>query len=163
MHSKCPAQHSAHLLLLQNQPHLQAVFCTSDGSSKSIECIHLDGISDKGPSHEEVQYWWTEWHVMQAKVVTLVTTRSNGFSYLNRVELQNDSLARPHSNLFIPSTLHGSPINMETGKIDDTILHKNLSTTIDVYIERCNGGPCNRTEINLYRGAQFNKKKERNS
>lgn len=124
LHSKSPAQHSADLLMLQNQAQLQAAFCTSDGCSKTIDCIRVDGASDEGPSHVEVQYWWTEWHVTQAKTVTLVTTRSSGSSYLNRVELQNGCLTRAHSNLFIPSTLHGSPISTDTGKWMTPFLQK---------------------------------------
>ena len=30
--------------------------------TKEIECIRVDGASDEGPSHEEVQFWWTERH-----------------------------------------------------------------------------------------------------
>lgn len=92
---------------------------------------------------------------MQANVVTLVTTRSSGSSYLNRVELQNGCLTRAHSNLFIPSSLHGSPVNADTGIIDKEIVCKNLSTAIDMYIERCDGAPCGWTNIYLYKGAQF--------
>ena len=35
--------------------------------SESIECIRVDGASDEGLSHEEVQYWWTERHLALAK------------------------------------------------------------------------------------------------
>ena len=48
-------------------------------------------------------------------VKALVTTRSSGSSYLNKVELQNGCLAKAHS---IPSTLGGSCFDIETGKID---------------------------------------------
>lgn len=115
-----------------------------------IECIRVDGASDEGPSHLEVQYWWTERHLLQASAVTLITTRSSGSSYLNRVELQNGCLTRAHSNLFIPSTLHGSHV---TGTIDKEIVCKNLSTAIDTYIERCDGAPCGWINIYLYKRA----------
>ena len=59
------------------------------GAPKSINCIQVDGASDEGPSHEEVQYYWTERHLLKNKVATVVTTRSSSSSYLNRVELQN--------------------------------------------------------------------------
>ena len=137
-------------------------FYNTEGDPKHIECIRVDGASNEGPSQEEVQYWWTERHLAQAKVVTLVTTRSSGSSYLIRVELQNSCLARAHSNLFIPSTLYGSPISNETGKIDYDVLHKNLSTAIDVHIQRCNHAPIGLTEINLYRGAKFDLNKREN-
>ena len=78
-------------------------------SPKEIDCIRVDGASDEGPAHEVVQYWWTEWHIAHAKVATLVTSRSSGSSYLNRVELQNGCLSLGHSNTFIPSTLEGEP------------------------------------------------------
>ena len=150
---KCPAQHMADLNMLQEKPELKPAFFGPDGNQKLIECIRVDGASDEGPAHLEVQYWWTERHLLQANVVTLVTTRSSGSSYLNRVELQNGCLTRAHSNLYIPSTLHGSPISTDTGNINNTILCENLSTAIDVYIERCDGAPCGRTNIHLYRGA----------
>ena len=159
---KCPAQHVADFTMLQSQPDLISAFSTLQGNPKPIECVRVDGASDEGPAHEEVQYWWAERHLLEAKVVTLVTTRSSGSSYLNRVELQNGCLARAHCNLFLPSTLHGSPISPETGKIDYHVLHQNLSTAIDVYIQRCDGAPCGRTEIHLYKGAQCDMSKREN-
>jgi len=62
----------------------------------------VDGAGDKGPSHVEVQFYWTKYHIMQQKVATLVTTRDSGSSYLNKVELQNGCLSLGHANLFIP-------------------------------------------------------------
>lgn len=107
--------HSADLYMLQTKPELRAAFFTPKGNPKTLECIRVDGASDEGPFHAEVQYWWTERHLSQANVATLVTTRSSGSSYLNRVGLQNGCLSRAHSNLFIRSTLHGSPISTDTG------------------------------------------------
>ena len=49
-------------------------------------------------------------------MATLVTTRSSGSSYMNRVELQNGCLTQAHSGLFIPSTLNGSCVK-ENGKV----------------------------------------------
>ena len=124
-----------------------------------IECIRVDGAIG-GPSHLEVKYWWTERHLQQANFVTLVTTRSSGSSYLSCVELQNGCLSRAHSNLFLLSTLHESPISTETGKIDYDLLCRNLSTAFDIYIQCCNGAPCGNTVINLYRGADFEQNKQ---
>lgn len=151
---KNPAQHAADLKLLQEKDDLKLAFLhPSTGMSKSIDCIRVDGAGDEGPLHEEVQFFWSERHLKEKKLVTLVTTRSSGASYLNRVELQNGCLIRAHSNLFIPSTLHGSCVK-ESGQVDKSILHQNLSTAIDVYIQRCNHCPCGETVINLYRGAE---------
>ena len=107
---KCPAQHSADFCMLEKQPELMSVFCTAEGIPKPIECIRVDGASDEGPSPEVVQYWWVERPLLRAKVVTLVTNRSSGSSYLNRVELQNGCLSCAHCNLFISSTLHADTL-----------------------------------------------------
>ena len=154
LHSKNPLQHSADMEMLRQEESLKNVFYNTQGVSKLIDCIRVDGATDEGPSHLEVQYWWTKKHLDERKLVTLVTTRSSGSSYLNRVELQNGCLARAHSNLFIPSTLKGSPINSETGKLDNSTLCKNLSTAIDVYIDRCDNAPCGRTSIRLFKGPE---------
>ena len=77
--------------MLSNTPRLQSVFLNpTTGLNKQIDCIRVDGATDEGPSHEAVQFWWTLWHFTQENVATLVTTRSSGSSYLNRVELQMD-------------------------------------------------------------------------
>ena len=89
---------------------------------------------------------------MQQKVATLVTTRSSGSSYLNRVELQNGCLSLGHANLFIPSTLNGPCIDLNTGEINLQKLKANLSNAIDVYIDRVDGCPCGSTAIKLYCG-----------
>ena len=87
------------------------------------------------------------------KIATLLTTRSSGSSYLNRVELQNGCLSLGHSNTFIPSTLSGPNSNPETGQIDEERLRKNLSLAIMAYINRVNGCPCGDTQIKLYEGS----------
>lgn len=88
------------------------------------------------------------------KLATLVTTRSSGSSYLNRVELQNGCLARGHSNTFIPSTLGGSCINPDTGNIDEEKLKDNLGLAITAYISRVSGCKCGESTIQLYEGDQ---------
>lgn len=42
-------------------------------SRKLIECVRIDGASDEGLSHEEVQFFWTLCHVTTPTVATLVT------------------------------------------------------------------------------------------
>ena len=113
-------------------------------------CWTVDGASDKGPGHE-VQYWWTRRHLLECKVVTLLTTRSSGSSYFNRVELQNGCLSRAHSNTFIPSTLAGSNLD-QSGSINREKLHENLQLAINAYISRCDGCHCGRTTIHLFKG-----------
>ena len=83
-------------------------------------------------------------------MATLITARSSGASYLNRMELQNGCLTRGHANLFIPSTLNGYPVVQ--GKLDDSILNSSLRSAIDVYIERVDGSPCGNTVIHLLSG-----------
>ena len=105
----------------------------------------------KGQSHEEVQYYWTERHLLRNKMATLVTTRSSGSSYLNRVELQNGCLSRGHSSTFIPSTLAGSCMDRST--IDMSKLQDNMDSAIETYINRVDGCPCGDSVICLFRGA----------
>ena len=88
------------------------------GQAKQVECVSVDGATDEGPSHLEIQFWWTLRHIQWPTAVTLVTARSSGASYLNRVELQNGCMALAHANLFIPSNLNGSCFDPETGKVD---------------------------------------------
>ena len=98
-------------------------------------------------------FWWTVRHWECAKYVTVVTSRSSGSSFLNRVELQKGCLALGHANLFIPSTLNGSCTNDQTGSIDQEKLHANLQAAMDVYISRVDGSPCGDTVIHLFKGA----------
>ena len=82
---------------------------------------------------------------------TLVTTQRSGSSYLNHVELQNSCLSLGLSNTFIPSTLAGSSIDKEFGKIDEHKL-QNLHLAISAYISRVDECPCGDTNIRLYEG-----------
>ena len=120
---------------------------------KPIDCIRVDGAGDEGPSHDTVQYWWTEWHLNNSKVATLVTTRCSGSSYMNRVELQNGCLSLGHANTFIPSTLAGTNFDNESGSINEGKLKENLNLAITAYISRVSGCPCGDSNILLYRGA----------
>ena len=123
---KNPAQHAADLAMLQKKEEFKESL-----DNKAIDCIRVDGASDEGPSHHEVQFMWTERHLEKGKICTLVSSRSSGSSYLNRVELQNGCLAIAHTNLYIPSTIHGSNCD-ETGAVDYDKLKKNLETASDV-------------------------------
>ena len=148
---KNPVQHAADLELLESIEKLHPVFFNlSNDLPKSVECIRVDGASDEGPSHEEVQFYWTAHHLSKGKIVTLVTSRSSGSSYLNRVELQNGCLSLGHANTFIPSTLKGSCVNLETGAVDNAKLKENLDVAIDAYISRVDETPCGNTTIQLY-------------
>ena len=102
VHEKNPSQHMADLTMLEKKHELAHLF-----TPNNVEYVRVDGASDEGPSHVEVQYLWTERHYRKGTKVTMVTTRCSGDSRLNRVELQNSHLSKGHSNTFIPSTLVG--------------------------------------------------------
>ena len=53
--AKNPSQHMADLYYLIND--MQEYH---DISRKTIDCIRVDGASDEGPWHAEVQFLWTE-------------------------------------------------------------------------------------------------------
>ena len=143
---KNPAQHAADLAMLQKKEEFNESL-----DKKAIDCIRVDGASDEGPSHHEVQFMWTERHLEKGKICTLVSSMSSGSSYLNRVELQNGCLAIAHANLYIPSTIHGSNCD-ETGAVDYDKLKKNLETASDVYISRCDKAPFAGSQIHLFKG-----------
>ena len=114
VHEKSLSQHMSDLEMLEFTANLRHVFKTvNSGKNKEVEYIQVDEAVDEGPSHVEVQFLWTERHHHQLTRVTFVTARASGDSFLNRVKLQNGCLARGHSNLFIPSTLNGSPIQFD--------------------------------------------------
>ena len=150
---KNPAQHYADMMMIEGNEEIKPAFLNPvTGKRKEIECIRVDGGGDEGPVHQEVQYWWTKRHLIKETKAIMVTTRSSGSSYKNRVELQNGCLALGHANLFIPSTLNGSC--MVSGQVDDDLLCKNLDSAIDVYISRVDQAPCARTVIHLMKGAK---------
>jgi hypothetical protein len=150
---KNPAQHYADMMMIERNEDIKPAFINPlTGKIKEIECIRVDGGGDEGPVHEEVQYWWTKRHLINGTKATMVTTRNSGSSYKNRVELQNGCLALAHANLFIPSTLNG--LCMDSGKVNDNLLCKNLDAAIDVYISRVDEALCARTVIHLMKGAK---------
>ena len=153
IYPKNPAQHYADLQMLQNSDEFKIGFLNpKSGMKKKIACIRVDGGGDEGPSHVEVQYFWTAFHLEQGFTATLVTTRSSGSSYLNRVELQNGCLSLAHANLFIPSTIHGT-VHTEDDENRNEKLIRNLDAAIDVYIDHCNYAPCGDAKIILFKGA----------
>ena len=160
--SKNSAQHLAYLEAISNNEYSKSAFInpTTD-KRKDIECIRVDGGYDEGPSHLETQYWWTLHHLNSGSHALLVSSRNSGASFRNRVELQNGCLALAHSNLFIPSTLHGSCTG-ETA-LNEDVLRKNLESAIDLYISRVDGAPCASTQIHLIKGADSKTYQEENA
>lgn len=157
VHSKNPAQHFNDLNEIETYLDVQPAFfnCLS-GERKTKVCVRVDGGHDEGPTHKEVQFWWTCYHLDKASRVLILTTptRDSGSSNKNRVELQNGCLALAHSNLFIPSTLNGSCLDSQSGNVDEGKLKQNLSDAIDVYISRVNKCPCADTVVHLYKGTE---------
>ena len=154
LHPKNPCQHSQDFNMLETKEVLKSAFFNLEtGFPKAIDGIRVDGATDEGPSHEDVQFYWTERHLLKNKLATIVTTRSSGSSYKNRVKLHNGCLSRGHSNRFIPSTIAGSNINRETGAVDKVKLKENMNLAVDAYISRVDGCPCGNSIINLFRGA----------
>lgn len=155
LHSKNPAQHFNDLNEIETYLDVQPAFfnCLS-GERKTKVCVRFDGGHDEGPTHKEVQFWWTCYHLDKASRVLILTTRDSGSSNKNRVELQNGCLALAHSNLFIPSTLNGSCLDSQSGNVDEGKLKQNLSDAIDVYISRVNKCPCADTVVHLYKGTE---------
>ena len=155
LHSKNPAQHFNDLNEIETYLDVQPAFfnCLS-GERKTKVCVCVDGGHDEGPTHKEVQFWWTCYHLDKASRVLILTTRDSGSSNKNRVELQNGCLALAHSNLFIPSTLNGSCLDSQSGNVDEGKLKQNLSDAIDVYISRVNKCPCADTVVHLYKGTE---------
>lgn len=78
-----------------------------------------------------------------------------GTVFFNRMELQNGCLSRGHSNLFIPSTIHGEPYD-SSGQFDEVKHCDNLDAAIEQYIARVDGTPCMGTKISLHKGMSRN-------
>lgn len=106
----------------------------------------------KALAFKRVQFQWTERHLQQGSLCTVVSARYSGGSYLNKVELQNGCLALGHSNVFIPSTNHGSNQG-DDGLLCKEKLKKHLDAVAEVYITTISGSPCFGTKIHLIKGA----------
>ena len=161
VYPKNPAQHAADIAMLEDQDAIRpALINPTTGQAKLLLCVRVDGSTDEGPSHLEVQFWWTMHHFQKPTLGTLVTARNSGSSYLNHVELQNGCLSLAHSNLFIPSNLSGSCFNPQTGKLDQARLKVNMDLATDIYISRVNGAPCAKTVLHLFKGADSTSNQE---
>ena len=145
VHHKHPAQHASDLEMLESLDEMKSSL------AGQIDCIRVDGATDEGPSHYEVQFMWTERHINHDKICTIVTTRFVGGSYLNKVELQIGCLALGHSNVYIPSTING--LNFVDGELDSEKLIQNLEAAITVHTNTVNGTPCGGKPIHLMRGS----------
>ncbi len=75
LHSKNPAQHASDFKMLLEKEDLANAFYDKDGKLKKVLCVRVDGASDEGPSHDEVQFFWTLEHLHNSRLVTLVTAR----------------------------------------------------------------------------------------
>ena len=82
------------------------------GQQKLIECIRVDGYTDEGVLHLEVQFWWTLRHFQKPTFVTLVTARNSGASFLNQVELQNGCLSQAPLKKCICVSAQGAPFTL---------------------------------------------------
>ena len=48
------------MLMLQEASTLHPAFISPKmGEPKIVQCICVDGATDEGADHEEVQFWWT--------------------------------------------------------------------------------------------------------
>ena len=58
---KNPGQHLADIEMLEGTTEVAPAFLNPvTEQRKQIECIRVDGACDEGPSHEEVQFFWTQ-------------------------------------------------------------------------------------------------------
>ena len=81
VNEKSPTQHMADLVMLEKN------VCGGFAKlfdKKDTEFVHVDGATDEGPSHAEVQFLWAERHLEKKRVLTMITSRCSGDSHLNR-------------------------------------------------------------------------------
>ena len=57
LHQKNPAQHASDFSMLMRREELASAFYKENGEVKNILCVRVDGASDEGPSHDEVQFF----------------------------------------------------------------------------------------------------------
>ncbi len=65
LHEKNPSHHAADLQRVEELNVVKRAFLKDD-EQKEVECIVVDGAGDEGPSHNEVQFLWTEHHVTKS-------------------------------------------------------------------------------------------------
>lgn len=119
----------------------------------------LDMISVQPTNHAKRRFGSIKGHIKVSSSLFVrfqiypgrVTTICSGDNFLNHKEPQNGCQARGHSNLFIPSMLHGAPFG-DDGFFSEEKHKKNMSTAIDQYIHRVDETPCMKTSIRLYQG-----------
>ena len=69
VYPKNPAQHMEDFEMLEKSSTvLPALVNPTNLEQKPIECIRVDGGGDEGPSHIEVQFWWTLRHLKNQHV-----------------------------------------------------------------------------------------------
>ena len=73
IHDKTPSQHAADLSVLEGQNVMCLAFLSDKANPKEIGCIRVDGATDEGPSHVEVQFLWCERHVSKKKQELLLS------------------------------------------------------------------------------------------
>lgn len=57
---KNPAQHASDYEMLERSDVMQPAFMNpTTGGPKILECARVDGSTDEGPAHLEIQFWWT--------------------------------------------------------------------------------------------------------
>ena len=85
----CPAYCQPLHVKVEGQP--KTSVCESlNALLKSVEYVRVNGGTDEGPDHEEMQFWWRQQHIVNARLATLVTTHRSGSSY---VKMQNSCLS----------------------------------------------------------------------
>ena len=83
---KNAAQHFADLAMLEGKKIIPAFINPVSDERKEVECAQVDGIYDEGPSHLEVQYWWTLRHFETQSGMVLVTSRNSGATIVMKTE-----------------------------------------------------------------------------
>ena len=77
--------------MLAQTPELKDAFTNPlSGEKKLIDSVRVDGATNEGPSHEEVQFRWASHHLEEGKLASLLTSHSSGSSYLNRCSGQQE-------------------------------------------------------------------------
>lgn len=57
---KNPAQHASDYEMLERSDVMQPAFMNlTTGAPELLECARIDGSTDEGPAHLEIQFWWT--------------------------------------------------------------------------------------------------------
>ena len=72
--------------MLTEVPELKPAFTNPHtGQKKLIHYIIVDGTTDEGSSHEEVQFWFAQRHLVEGKLASPFSSHSSGSSFLNHV------------------------------------------------------------------------------